>query len=71
MKESRGTNQYSCRRTAKSVTKKIMFTDENKKILWRKLSMSKKDRIYAQSSKKAHEVVPRIEQGHYPVFIFL
>ena len=37
-----------------------------KNLLWRKLSISKMIRVYAQSSKEACELVPRIEQGLYP-----
>ena len=56
-----------CRCTVKSITKKSSIYMKIF-LLWRKLSISKTIRVHAWSSKEVCELVPRIEQSHYPVW---
>lgn len=50
--------------------KEILFTDE--KIFTVEETFNKQnDRVYAQSSKEARELVPRIERGHYPASVMV
>ena len=50
----------------KSITKKSPL-QMKKLLLWKKLSISKTI-VYAPSFKEACKLVPRIKQGHYPLW---
>ena len=50
--------------------KEILFTDE--KIFTVKETFNKQnDRIYAQLSKEARKLMPKIKRGHYPASVMV
>lgn len=58
------------RQYAKNRHRKIMFTDE--KIFTVEESFNKQnDRVYAQSSLQANELVPRVQRGHHPASVMV
>ena len=54
----------------KECYKEILFTDE-KIFTLEETSNKQNDRVYVQSSKEAHELVPRIKRGHYPTSVIV
>jgi hypothetical protein len=50
--------------------KEILFTDE-KNFTLEETSISKMIRVYARSSKEVRELMPGIEQGHYPASVMV
>ncbi|XP_026325277.1 uncharacterized protein LOC113234191 [Hyposmocoma kahamanoa] len=58
------------KRYAKGGHRKILFTDE--KIFTIEQHFNKQnDRIYAQSSKEASQLVDRVQRGHYPTSVMV
>ena len=50
--------------------KEILFTDE-KHFFVAETFNKQNDRVYARSSKEAHELVPGIKRGHYPASVMV
>jgi transposase len=58
------------KRYAKGGHRKILFTDE-KIFTIKQHSNKQNDRIYAQSSKEASQLVDRVQRGHYPTSVMV
>lgn len=58
------------RRYAKNAHRQVLFSDE--KIFTVEESFNRQnDRVYASSSKKASEIIPRVERGHHPASVMV